>query len=714
MEHNTQTKSQLAKLMATENILVEHAKVSTASFNLKTRKLLCPIWKDMSGDLYDLLMGHEVGHALETPLEGWHDSLCKEGNKFKSFLNVIEDARIEKKIKRRYPGLRSSFVKAYTELLKKDFFGINGKDINQLFLIDRINLYFKCGSGVTIDFKPKEQKFIDMILVAETWDDTVRIAKELFEYSKEEQQENQDQQQNQSPNSDSDDSEFDEYEQDEDDFQESDETETESGKMDSDEDSEEEEDDSKEKTEFDDSTDENQQPKESFEPECKTDENFRANENSLLDPSSQEYVYINLPKAYISNIITPAKEANDIITKHFTMYPDRYSTAPNVEQFKKTNSRYVSMLAKEFEMKKAASLYSKRKVSDTGDIDISKIFKYKFDDTIFRKAMTLPKGKSHGFVMLLDKSGSMENSLHGAIEQILVLAMFCRKVNIPFVAYSFNSTFPRPNSFSQNNSDLKLMNFNLREMISSKMPANEFARSIKNQLQLGVSKYVPNQESLGSTPLIEALVASKDIILDLKKKHNLEMVNLIVVHDGDADRRIFTVDGRRCDPIQNNVVLQDKINKIDITLPKTSRGMTVGVMKMITKLTGAKIMGMYISGSGWSTVRSAIFNYYCSKNGEILRTGAYMKAAAFAESRQKATELSQQLRKEKFLESYTEGYTRFFFLPGGSDLKTEDDEIGDIKGDVTASKLTTAFKKFNKTKHVSRVMVSKFIEMIAK
>ena len=714
MEHNTQTKSQLAKLMATENILVEHAKVSTASFNLKTRKLLCPIWKDMSGDLYDLLMGHEVGHALETPLEGWHDSLCKEGKKFKSFLNVIEDARIEKKIKRRYPGLRSSFVKAYTELLKKDFFGINGKDINRLFLIDRINLYFKCGSGVTIDFKPKEQKFIDMILVAETWDDTVRIAKAVFEYSKEEQQEEQNQQQNQPSNSDSDDSEFDEYEQDEDDFEESDETETESGKMDSDEDSGEEEDDSKDKTEFDDSTDENQEPKESFEPECKTDENFRANENSLLDPTSQSYVYINLPKAYTSNIITPAKEANDIITNHFTVYPDRYSSPVNLVQFKKNNNRYVSMLAKEFEMKKAAALYLKRKISDTGDIDISKIFKYKFDDTIFRKAMTLPKGKSHGFVMLLDKSGSMEKSLQGAIEQILVLAMFCRKVNIPFVAYSFNSTFPRPNSFSENNSDLKLMNFNLREMISSKMPANEFSRSIKNQLQLSVSRYGPNQETLGSTPLIEALVASKDIILDLKKKHNLEMVNLIVVHDGDADRRIFTVDGRRCDPVQNNVVLQDKVNKIDITLPKTTRGMTAGVMKMITKLTGAKIMGMYISGDNHSSVRGAVFNYYRSKNGEVLRSADYMKPVLFQAARARALELSQQLRKEKFLESYTDGYTRFFFLPGGSDLKTEDDEIGDIKGDVTASKLTTAFKKFNKTKQVSRVMVSKFIEMIAK
>jgi hypothetical protein len=29
----------------------------------------------MSGELYDLLMGHEVGHALYTPVEGWHDAV---------------------------------------------------------------------------------------------------------------------------------------------------------------------------------------------------------------------------------------------------------------------------------------------------------------------------------------------------------------------------------------------------------------------------------------------------------------------------------------------------------------------------------------------------------------------------------------------------------------------------------------------------------------
>jgi hypothetical protein len=120
---NSQQKSQLAKLMATENITVQHAKAQTASFHPVTRVLTCPIWEDMSGSLYDLLMGHEVGHALYTPTDGWHTAVCDRGQKYKSFLNVIEDPRIEKKIKRKYPGLRSSFIRGYENLMNRDFFG---------------------------------------------------------------------------------------------------------------------------------------------------------------------------------------------------------------------------------------------------------------------------------------------------------------------------------------------------------------------------------------------------------------------------------------------------------------------------------------------------------------------------------------------------------------------------------------------------------------
>ena len=64
---NKETKNQLAKLLASENLTVEHKKVSTASFDTKNRVLTLPIWKDTSSDLYDLLIGHEVGHALFTP-----------------------------------------------------------------------------------------------------------------------------------------------------------------------------------------------------------------------------------------------------------------------------------------------------------------------------------------------------------------------------------------------------------------------------------------------------------------------------------------------------------------------------------------------------------------------------------------------------------------------------------------------------------------------
>ena len=114
-----QSKSLLAKLMATENLVVEQRKVNTASFDVVKRVLTVPILdKNISGYLYDLFMGHEVGHALETPAEGmkraWEMKIPM------SIMNVLEDVRIERKIKNKYPGLRLSFVKGYRELIEKD------------------------------------------------------------------------------------------------------------------------------------------------------------------------------------------------------------------------------------------------------------------------------------------------------------------------------------------------------------------------------------------------------------------------------------------------------------------------------------------------------------------------------------------------------------------------------------------------------------------
>jgi len=183
-------KSILAKLLASENVIVEHGKFSTASFDTKNRVLRLPIWKEMSGNLYDLLVLHEVGHALFTPEEGHHDAKG-QGKGFKSFLNVVEDARIERKIKNKFPGGRRAFVEGYNDLMKRDFFGIkkHGMDINGLGLIDRINLHYKVGDHLDISFSDEESVFVDRIDKAETWKEVVKICEDLYDYAKENESE---------------------------------------------------------------------------------------------------------------------------------------------------------------------------------------------------------------------------------------------------------------------------------------------------------------------------------------------------------------------------------------------------------------------------------------------------------------------------------------------------------------------------------------------
>lgn len=175
-----ESKSILAKCLATEDISIVHdPKAPTAAFDVKARTLYLPLWKKMSPDLYDLFIGHEVGHAHETPAEGWHDAVCNDKAK-KNFLNVVEDVRIERKVKDRYPGLVSSFYKGYKELVDGDFFGIKDLDINKLPLIDRVNLHYKVGHMMGVVFKEEEKDLVGRINKAETWEDVEKLADELF------------------------------------------------------------------------------------------------------------------------------------------------------------------------------------------------------------------------------------------------------------------------------------------------------------------------------------------------------------------------------------------------------------------------------------------------------------------------------------------------------------------------------------------------------
>lgn len=203
---NLDYKDIVGKLMSQENISIVHSpNAKTASFDLESRTLFLPEFANVSEDVYDLMIGHEVSHALNTPKQGWHKSTEKRGANFKTFLNVVEDARIEKMIQRKFPGLKSSFKKGYKELYDMDMFGIrekSRKELDDMLLIDRLNIYFKLGqyqSGVS--FKENEYQYIEEMENLKTWKDVVTLAEKLFEYCKEEMKEKEQEQEEGDPKS---------------------------------------------------------------------------------------------------------------------------------------------------------------------------------------------------------------------------------------------------------------------------------------------------------------------------------------------------------------------------------------------------------------------------------------------------------------------------------------------------------------------------------
>ena len=171
-------KGNLARLLATENLVVEHRKVPTAQFNVDSRVLTLPLWDLASSAVYDMLVGHEVGHALFTPNVDFREQVdCP-----KDFVNVIEDARIEKLMKRKYAGLRKSFAQGYTELNNKDFFEVADKDLSEFSLIDRINLHFKLGATALVPFNGSEMVFVARTDQAETFEEVLQIAQDVYNW----------------------------------------------------------------------------------------------------------------------------------------------------------------------------------------------------------------------------------------------------------------------------------------------------------------------------------------------------------------------------------------------------------------------------------------------------------------------------------------------------------------------------------------------------
>ena len=717
------TKSLLAKLMATENLTVEQRKVSTASFDVKNRILTIPILDEkMSTQLYDLFMGHEVGHALYTPLEGMQKA--KDENMNMSILNVVEDARIERKIKYKYPGLKNSFIRAYRELMERDFFETLGKDLNALNFIDKANMHFKGGADLTIRFSEFERELIDAIDSTETYEDVVDVAKRITDYMKEQQQEQNITEINM--NVDISDLDLENLEIINEPRQQMGSTTEENSESSSEnESSGESEKESEEKINAggagSNSSDEKGEKedkkasgsgrsdnKKDDEIRSHTDDAYKKNENKLFANESNEYIYANIPKLNPKDFIIDCKEfCARLIEENYEVAYDKFRV------FKNDSNKVVSYLVKEFELRKNADQLKRASIAKSGDLNLNRIYSYKFAEDLFKKVSVVPNGKSHGLVMFLDWSGSMTTHIGNTVKQLLNLVMFCKKVNIPFEVYSFVEESYKMHRPIPKNGDLRVDPFALINILSNRMSTREFtiaAGALMSMAGIGCyhrAGYTPDFMRFSSTPLNQSIIAAMELVPEFQKRNKLQVVNTVFLTDGESDLLNFKY---RADGSYDNLPFgysysSKLVRSVVLRDPKTmhqekynSRGIgpdsqTNALIALLKHRTNSHVIGFYVTTG--HEFKSRIPDFLGRRVDWSERDN-----------------IRDQFRKDKYYVIDTTAFNEYYVLRSNS-LDTDEDNEFVVKGNATTRGLVTAFNKYAGGRVNNRVILNRFIGLIA-
>ena len=694
-------KSQLAKLLATEDLMVEHKKVETACFNVHTRVLTLPMWEKASNEVYDMLVGHEVGHALYTPDENW----IKDRKIPPQFVNIVEDVRIEKLMKRRYAGISKTFYRGYKELADEDFFCLENEDVNKMNLADRVNLYFKIGSFCDISFQEyDEMPIVRMIGECETFEDVLLSAEVLYKFCKKEQQEKpkvnipQNQNEQEGESEDSSDRQ----------------SEQQMGYSDPEDQSEK---DGSEESEVNNSySDGSDEVEGDEEPETKTMDNFEESLKELIDEVGQETAYYEIPKVNIDNIIISNEEIHkncddtwsEVDSTIFEWIDVKYN------EFKRSAQKEVNYLVKEFECRKSADSYSRATTSRTGVLDTGKLHTYRYNEDLFKKVSVIPDGKNHGLVFILDWSGSMADIMLDTVKQLFNLVWFCKKVNIPFDVYAFTNEYPNqkhiddPRSCSEYRLGVFSMGrmFSLMNILTSKTNSRELEKQMEtifrivHSFRTYIEYPIPLGMGLSGTPLNESLMCLHEILPKFKKENKLQKVQCVILTDGEGAplkvykevHRPWEEDSRICElwPSQNSFLRDRKTGntyKLDGTYDHYANFTTVLLNNLRDRLTDVNFIGI-----------------------RVLPPREIGSFIGYSKNFSEKEELIKIWRKEKSISLTDTGYHKYF---GISATAISNNSSFSVDDSATKSQIKNAFAKSLKYKKMNKKILGEFVELIA-
>ena len=729
MSVSHEVKGQLAKLLATEDLVVENKKVPTASFNVHTRVLTLPMWDKASNTVYDMLVAHEVGHALFTPDINWY----KEHKVHPSIVNIVEDVRIEKMMKRKYPGLPKTFYHAYEELHDDDFFSIFEEDITQFSFADRVNLHFKIGLFTAISFTDEEEVIVDRVASCETFDEVLEVSKLVQQHDEELKKiadmEGQEQvkisvdvKSGDKSESKSDTTVETDEEQEYKTKSEGQSTDTEESK--SDEQSEETEEQTTSRSGGGDI---------GGDPNIRTVQSFEENIEDLTDyESCRDNVYVELPKIDLSKILVDGEEIQKKCEEWWTFDNEEaeafykqygwYNRRPcdftevdqDYEQFKLSARKEVNYLVKEFEMKKSASAYARAATSKTGVLDTSKLHTFKFNEDLFKKVTVLPDGKNHGLMFILDWSGSMNHIMLDTIKQLYNLIWFCKKVQIPFEVYAFSNDYPKETVDGCRQRPYKpeaglvavQEHFSLLNFFSHKTNTKVLDTQMKYiyRIALACRTYgeydIPQCLRLSGTPLNETLIALHELLPKFKKETKVDKVQCVVLTDGEGCQLAYHREVERSwDPDDSFYLGTSNINSSCF-------------------LRDRKLGRTYHFSGGWSGQTTVFLNHLRDRFTDINFIGIRLIAGrdigyflrqhiGYGDDYEKHSRI---FRKEKSLALEDVGYNVYFGLSAKS---LANDSEFQVQDDATKAQIKRAFVKSLSAKKFNKKVLSKFMEFVA-
>lgn len=714
MTVNHEIKSHLARLLATEDLVVEHKKVDTACFNVHTRVLTLPMWEKASGTVYDMLVGHEVGHALYTPDEDW----IKDRKIPPQFVNVVEDVRIEKLMKRRYAGLAKTFYGGYQELSDQDFFCLENEDVSEMNLADRANLYFKIGCFLSLEFTEKEQEIIDQISSTETFDDVLDAAEVLYNYCNQKHQEETKidfpSPQNQEDGG-SGQGNFDFGENSQGDNGQSDDNDSDNSNSDG-----------ESQQQHNNQPVGGQQGAEDSKPEVKTMDSLEDALKQLVNSSGHENVYLELPKLDLKKVVVSNSKIHDGCKKYWSSYleDDHHDIFNEVDkkyiEFKRSAQKEVNYLVKEFECRKAADSYARATTSRTGVLDCSRLHSYKYNEDLFKKVTTLADGKNHGLVFVLDWSGSMGNVMLDTVKQLFNLVWFCKKVAIPFEVYAFTTDYPLVKYDSEGKANLRELSytkkdgliqvgewFSMMNLLTSQVNAKNLEEQMKNIFRIACAvgntyycKYsIPVGMSLSGTPLNESLISLHQILPKFQKENKLQKVQCVILTDGEGtcikyhrefQRQWETEPYIGVNHIGPQCILRDRKTGNTYSLNVEWHEMTdVLLHNLRNNFPDINFIGIRVMESRDC---GHFIRRYCGYYGPN-----YDKVMS-------------AWKKEKAFSIKTSGYHTYFGLSASALSKDTEFQVSE---DASKSQIRSAFVKSLKSKKMNKRILGEFIELVA-